>query len=252
MADTMNSLLSDTVRDVLTRWDAFRHAATSLAAAPAVRADIAGLQGAATSFFVSAFADANRNNCISALQYTTTGRYPQGQNAVKSSARALDCMIVVPNGQTANDVMTDLATALGDRAELFQLPWWGQLPYRSAAVGSAVFGMRSGVLAMLSLQRQSLTRQTKPRLFVVTQRALQSPVPDPAYVRSLVFSLYKGAEIDPTDLAEKLTAIGYTRVPKTSVPGEFTLRGEVLDIFTPGAPLPARIVFDFDAVGQIK
>ena len=248
----MNSLLSDTVRDVLARWDAFRHAATSLAAAPAVRADIAGLQGAATSFFVSAFADANRNNCISALQYTTTGRYPQGQNAVKSSARALDCMIVVPNGQSANDVMTDLATALGDRAELYQLPWWGQLPYRSAAVGSAVFGMRSGVLAMLSLRRQSLTRQTKPRLFVVTQRALQSPVPDPAYVRSLVFSLYKGAEIDPTDLAEKLTTIGYTRVPKTSVPGEFTLRGEVLDIFTPGAPLPVRIVFDFDAVGQIK
>jgi len=159
---------------------------------------------------------------------------------------------VVPNEKDAAELLTDLHTAFEDRVETFVFPWWGIVPYRSAAVGSAVFGNRSGVLAKLALKRQSLSRQTKPRIFIVTQRSLQSPVPNPEYMRSLVFSVYKGEEIDPTALAEKLTALGYTRVPKTTVHGEFTIRGEVLDIFTPGESLATRIVFDFDTIGQIK
>ena len=252
MVDTMNSLLSDTLQDALSRWDSFRRAASSLAAAPAVRAEVAGLHGSATSFFVPAFADASRNNCISSLQYSTTKRYPQGQNAPKSPQGLPDCMIIVPTEKDAADVMTDLDTALEGRAETYLFPWWGVLPYRGAATGSAVFGARAGVLAALALRRRTFSRQTRPRIFVVTQRALQSPVPDPAYVRTLAFSMRAGAEIDPTDVAARLVSLGYVRVPKTGVPGEFTLRGEVLDIFPPLSPLPVRVVFDFDAVGQIK
>ena len=159
---------------------------------------------------------------------------------------------MVPNEKDAADFLTDLQTAFADRVETYLLPWWGLVPYRSAARGSAVFGARSGVLAKLALPRTTVTMQTKPRLFIVTQRSLQSPVPAPDYVRSLVFSVYKGEEIDPTELSEKLTALGYIRVPKTTVHGEFTLRGEVLDIFTPGESLATRIVFDFDAIEQIK
>ncbi len=249
----MNSLFSETLQKSLSRWTTFQTSAKSIAnTSGAIRAEIEGLQGAATSFFISACMEAGRDACISSLQYTTTGRYSQGQNAGKCSASALDSLLVVPNEKDAADLLTDLHTVFADRVETYLLPWWGLVPYRSAAVGSAVFGNRSGVLARLALQRQSLSRQTKPRLFIVTQRSLQSPLPAPEYVRSLVFSVYKGEEIDPTDLAEKLTALGYIRVPKTTVHGEFTLRGEVLDIFTPGENLATRIVFDFDAIEQIK
>ena len=164
----------------------------------------------------------------------------------------MDCVVVVPNEKDAAELLTDFQTVFSDRVETYLFPWWGLVPYRSAAVGSAVFGARSGVLARLALHRKSLSMQTKPRLFIVTQRSLQSPVPSPDYIRSLVFSVYKGEEIDPTDLAEKLTALGYLRVPKTSMHGEYTLRGEVLDIFTPGESLATRIVFDFDTIEQIK
>ncbi|MBQ7158315.1 MAG: transcription-repair coupling factor [Treponema sp.] len=249
----MNSLISETLQKSLSRWTEFQRAAKSIAnTSGSVRAEIEGLQGAATSFFISAYLEASRDACISSLQYTTTGRYSQGQNAGKSSASSLDCVVVVPNEKDAADLLTDLHTVFEDRVETYLLPWWGLVPYRSAAIGSAVFGSRSGVLAKLALKRQSLSRQTKPRIFIVTQRGLQSPVPAPDYVRSLVFSVFKGEEIDPTELAEKLTSLGYIRVPKTTVHGEFTLRGEVLDIFTPGETLATRIVFDFDEIEQIK
>ena len=249
----MNSLISETLQKSLSRWTTFQTSAKSIATASGpLRAEIEGLQGAATSFFISACIEAGRDACISSLQYTTTGRYSQGQNAGKCSASALDSLIVVPNEKDAAELLTDLHTVFADRVETCLLPWWGLVPYRSAAMGSAVFGNRSGVLAKLALRRQSLSRQTKPRIFVVTQRSLQSPLPAPEYIRSLVFSVYKGEEIDLAELAEKLTSLGYIRVPKTTVHGEFTLRGEVLDIFTPGESLATRIVFDFDAIEQIK
>ena len=37
-----------------------------------------------------------------------------------------------------------------------------------------------------------------------------------------------------------------------NAPGEFTLRGEVMDVFTPGEQLPTRILFDFDTIESLK
>ena len=44
-------------------------------------------------------------------------------------------------------------------------------------------------------------------------------------------------------MAEKLSELGYLRVPRVTVRGEFTLRGEVLDIFPAGSKYPFRIDF---------
>ena len=54
------------------------------------------------------------------------------------------------------------------------------------------------------------------------------------------------------EIAKKLTDLGYMRVSKVSVGGEFTLRGEVLDIYLSCDEDPYRIVFDFDTIENIK
>ena len=46
--------------------------------------------------------------------------------------------------------------------------------------------------------------------------------------------------------------MGYIRVPKVSVCGEFSLRGEVLDIFLPCDEHATRIIFDFDEISSLK
>ena len=117
--------------------------------------------------------------------------------------------MIVPTEKEAYDLEQDFQTAFSDSVELYSLPWWGIVPYRSVAVGSAVFGQRSGVLSRLSYQARSLNANTKARIFIVTQRSLQTPLPSPDYIRSLVFNLHKGLSIDPADLAEKLAALGY-------------------------------------------
>ena len=96
------------------------------------------------------------------------------------------------------------------------------------------------------------TTSAKPRIFLMQQRAYQTPVPPAEYEQGLLFLLKRGQEFDPIKLAEHLVNHGYTRVPRVTVKGEFTLRGEVLDVFMPGEQLAHRIVFDFDYIEQIK
>jgi transcription-repair coupling factor (superfamily II helicase) len=252
----MNTLLPNSLQQVFGSWSAIEPVLAELSKTGSgtdsvFPAEIEGLQGALYGFFTAACTVKNESALLHAVQYNATGRYAQGEHQAPSSA-SLDQVLIVPSEKDAADTATDLQSALGDTAEILQLPWWGLVPYRAAAPGSAVFGERSGVLAKMALPQRKITAQTKPRIFIVTQRSLQTPVPPPDYVRSLVFSLYKGEKIDPSELAEKLAGMGYLRVPKVSVHGEFTIRGEVLDIFMPGEKTPVRMVFDFDEIGQIK
>ena len=251
----MKSLLSNYIVSVTNGWKDFLSDVKNLSSGEYFPAEIEGVSLTSATFLTAHYVDFVRARLLSSIQYNATGRYSQVQQkdgTAGISASSLDFVIVVPTEKEALDVRQDFETAFSDSVELYVLPWWGLVPYRSCARGSAVFGQRSGVLARLAYQARSLNAGTKPRIFILTQRSLQTPLPSPEYIRSLVFNLHKGSSIDPADLAEKLSSLGYLRVPKVGVAGEFTLRGEVLDIFTPGEENPSRILFDFDEISSIK
>jgi transcription-repair coupling factor (superfamily II helicase) len=63
--------------------------------------------------------------------------------------------------------------------------------------------------------------------------------------------LEKGGSIDPTEVGERLATYGYLRVPRVSLPGEFALRGEVLDLFMPGDDEALRFIFEYDKIEKI-
>ena len=200
--------------------------------------EINGLKGSLHSFFIALYIERRIVDQIHDVQYKGGGSQQQE-----------DFVIIAATQKESDECETDLLTILGESVEIIKLPWWGTLAYRPAALGSAVFGERAGVLAKLASRNKT---SSKPRIFIVTERALLTPVPPPEYMRTLVTTLRKGQEFAPEKLSELLVAQGYRRVPKVSVKGEFALRGEVLDIFMPGETHPNRIVFDFDSIEQIK
>ena len=67
-----------------------------------------------------------------------------------------------------------------------------------------------------------------------------------------VITLYLGDRIEPSDLCGKLADMGYERVGQVDSPGEFSARGDVVDIFPPDRNNPYRIDFFDDEVDQIK
>ncbi|WP_147635107.1 transcription-repair coupling factor [Treponema pectinovorum] len=253
----MKSLLSNPVGSLIKDWHNFSLATKNLCETLTENfpVDLSGLQGSSIAFFAANFIEETKKNALHAIQYTSTGRYSQGDSKSplqKKISTSLDFVFIVPDEKEALSLTIDLKTAFEENVDIFTLPWWGTVPYRAANVGSVIFGQRAGVLSKLAFQERKVTSSTKPRIFLVTQRALQSPVPPPEYLRSLVFSLYKGEEIDPLKIAEKLSNLGYTKVPRVSLSGEFSLRGEVLDIYTPGNDFAYRVLFDFEKIETIK
>ena len=163
------------------------------------------------------------------------------------------CVMVVSGEREAQELALDLSAA-HKGIQVRYMPWWGMVPYRPAPRGAAVFGQRAATLASLASMggQDASDGEHPPTVFIVSQRSLQTPVPPPEYIRSLLFSLQVGDSFDPVALAGRLVEQGYLRVPRVTVRGEFALRGEVLDIFMAGEEVAHRIVFDFDQIEQIK
>ena len=208
--------------------------------------NIEGLHGSLFTYFTAEVCRSNHLKALQAEQYSNSSKKTP-QYKIYSS----DLIIVVPTETDARDIAEDFSAIFGD-AEVHVFPDWGTVPYRPAARGSVTFGKRAGVLSKLLSKKQTITFNEKPRIFIFTQRAFMSPLPEPEYLKSLSFKLNKGNKIDTTNIAQKLSIMGYTRVPKVNVRGEFSLRGEVLDIFLPCDEHATRIIFDFDEIESFK
>ena len=149
-------------------------------------------------------------------------------------------LVVVPTDQEAETFAGDLG-AFGIEADV--LPWWKTAAYRPVASHARVFGERAAVLARIA--------SGACHVLVACQRAFVTPVPPPESFASRVIRLVEGGKIDPQELGERIAAFGYLRVPRVSLPGEFALRGEVLDIFQTGDDEALRVVFEYDRIERI-
>ena len=207
---------------------------------------ISGIQGSLFTFFTSEICKQNHFKAIQSRQYSASSK-SSPQYALYSS----DIFIIAPTESEALEIYNDFLT-LYPEAQVYLFPSWGNVPYRPATKGSITFGKRAGVLSKILDRTNTINFHDKPRVFILTQRIFLSKLPDPQYLQSLSFKLRKGNSLDTSKIAEKLNKLGYTRVPKVNVRGEFSLRGEVLDIFLPCDEYASRVIFDFDEIEGFK
>ena len=208
--------------------------------------NIEGLHGSLFAYFTAEVCRSNHIKAVQAAQYSASSKSAPSYKVFSS-----DLIIVVPTEADALSIAGDF-NAVYEEAEIHIFPDWGTVPYRPAARGSITFGKRAGVLSKLLSKKDTVHFNETPRIFIFTQRAFMSPLPSPEYLQKLSFKLNKGDKLDTTNIAQKLAAMGYTRVPKVNVRGEFSLRGEVLDIFLPCDEHASRVIFDFDEIESFK
>jgi transcription-repair coupling factor (superfamily II helicase) len=150
------------------------------------------------------------------------------------------CAVILPSDAEAEDFLSDLYFWDID-AEI--LPWWRTAAYRPSAVRSKIFGQRASILARLA--------SGDLPVIVASHRAAATPLPPPEVLRAKLLRLKMGDSGSPESLADKLASMGYLRVPRVALPGEFAQRGEVLDLFMPGDALALRLQFSFDEVEKL-
>jgi len=73
----------------------------------------------------------------------------------------------------------------------------------------------------------------------------------PEVLRQNTLTLAADGRYDLAELTRRLTAAGYTRSDQVEGPGQFALRGGILDVFSPGAEQPVRCEFFGDEVDSL-
>jgi transcription-repair coupling factor (superfamily II helicase) len=96
-----------------------------------------------------------------------------------------------------------------------------------------------------------LTRAA-PGFLVLPGRSLITRTVAPARIKNLGAELRVDEDLPPEDLVEKLTASGYVREDPISGVGQFSLRGGIVDVWSPNAENPVRIEFFGDTVDSIR
>jgi transcription-repair coupling factor (superfamily II helicase) len=75
---------------------------------------------------------------------------------------------------------------------------------------------------------------------------------DLEYYAGLAVTLKRGEEVDIEVLTAHLASVGYTQMDLVEMPGQFTRRGGILDVYSPEADRPVRIEFFGDEIETIR
>ncbi|MBD2293574.1 transcription-repair coupling factor [Anabaena sphaerica FACHB-251] len=87
---------------------------------------------------------------------------------------------------------------------------------------------------------------------IATVGALQPHLPPPEVFKSFCLSLKKGMEYDLDEFSEKITTLGYERVPLVETEGQWSRRGDIVDVFPVSSELPVRLEWFGDDIEQIR
>ncbi len=75
---------------------------------------------------------------------------------------------------------------------------------------------------------------------------------DLEYYAALALTLKRSEEVDLEVLTAHLASVGYTQMDLVEMPGQFTRRGGILDVYSPEADRPVRIEFFGDEIDTIR
>lgn len=97
-----------------------------------------------------------------------------------------------------------------------------------------------------------LCQEDRQGILVTNVSGIKLLLPSPKVFVASIFQLKVGQEIDLTTLSETLQKIGYQKVGQVLQQGEFSLRGDILDIFEIEQVQPYRIEFFGDEIDGIR
>lgn len=160
----------------------------------------------------------------------------------------LTCPIiaVLPTKKEALRFMDDLAFFLPDQnSSIIYFPGYNILPFSSLSYHSRTSAERISTLYRMICK--------KDKYIVVTyiDTLLQKMIPKQK-LSDFSEIVINNDEIDRDNLISRLNAGGYLRTSLVEEPGDYSVRGGILDIFSPGSPFPVRIELFGDYVESLR
>ena len=119
------------------------------------------------------------------------------------------------------------------------------IPYQNISPYETVFG------SLYDYQKQISVLKNKPEIVITPVKALLEKMPSEDFFEKNSFMLKLGDSISQQELLKKLTLLGYRRSTMVSDIGEFSIRGDISDIYALHET-PVRIEFWGDEIVDIR
>ena len=165
----------------------------------------------------------------------------------KAAARPV--IVVVPDNRAAEElvpILQSFAELSGGASTdtIIRLPARDVLPFQNLSPHPEIQEERAAALWKIAAGAASIV--VSP--VAATALRLRST----EYYADLARTLRKGETIDTESLLAHMNTVGYMSVDVVEMPGEYALRGGILDVYSPEADRPARIEFFGDEVESIR
>jgi transcription-repair coupling factor (superfamily II helicase) len=165
--------------------------------------------------------------------------------AIAQGARAHNGLVLVITRDThsAAALENDLRI-LGNGLTLLHFPDWETLPYDMFSPHLDIVSQRVAALYRLP--------SLKKGVLVVPVASLMQRVSPPQWIAGNVLDLKKGQKLQLDDEKRRLQASGYRYVQQVLDPGDFAVRGALLDLFPMGSDVPYRIELFDDEIDSLR
>ena len=131
--------------------------------------------------------------------------------------------------------------------EILIFPAWDCPQYSSISPNSTITSQRMATLTALAEKKSS-----KPLIVLTTLNAAMQRVPEKQYLAGNSFNIKVGSFIEMDTVISFLSRVGYRRSPSVHAPGEYAVRGGILDLFPAGEITPVRLDFFGDQLDAIR
>ena len=138
-----------------------------------------------------------------------------------------------------------------DSAETAQY-LYGDLRTLGANVGFFPSSKRRRSIDDAAVIQRTETLTTLPSTIVTYPEAVAEPVPAKEELKAVSFQLKVGQEIQQSALSGKLTELGFEHVDFVFQPGQYAIRGSIVDIYSYSHDIPYRLDFFGDEIDSIR
>ena len=168
--------------------------------------------------------------------------------AIAAAARAHPgpLLVVTADNHAADRLETDLGVLLGGDPSLpvVHFPDWETLPYDQFSPHPEIVSRRLAALQELPTLKRGIV--------VVPVATLMQRLPPTSYIAGGSFDVAVGQKLDLDGERLRLQSGGYRLVPQVLDPGDYAIRGGLLDVFPMGADEPYRVELLDDEIESIR
>ncbi len=155
-------------------------------------------------------------------------------------------LIVVVTGdvQSALRLFDQVRFYSSGNQDVLMFPDWECLPYDQFSPHPDIVSQRLSVLHQMPRLNNAI--------LVLPAASLMQRLPPRQYIDARSFHLQRGDVLDTNELSKQLQALSYHSVSQVLEPGEFCVRGGLVDVFPTGSTRPFRLDLFDDQIESIR